>query len=344
MKPAETTVDALIQSLENVLVIENGRIVKNTVDEPKLRVGTLDDDSKAKNSFDAITADNEMVKANESSRKSTLFLHVSKNTRLQKPVHLFFKNDESFVHQTAVLLEDGATLSLFEYLYDTKITTANYVFKAQLDKNATLDYTALSRHHHHSHTSANRLLHLDAHSVASVQTAQFGDDQTHHETEILLKGERAQGTVKTIALTNRQQEAVVRTNIDHQARKSEGLIEHYGVANDQSFLAFEGIGRIRKGMVQSVARQSNRGVILGNNARLDANPLLYIDEYDIEASHGAAIGKIDEEQLYYLMSRGLSEKAAQRLIIQGFLAPLEKLMQNEGFDKHVRTLLANKIE
>ena len=79
-------------------------------------------------------------------------------------------------------------------------------------------------------------------------------------------------------------------------------------------------------MKRSVARQQNKGIVLGVNARLDANPLLLIDEYDVEASHGAAIGKIDEEQLYYLMSRGLTHKNAQRLIISGFLSPVISLM------------------
>ncbi len=345
MKNPIANVDALIQDLENVIVVEDGRVVRNTLSEiAGLTIETLDANQRLNEDFAAITVENEMVKSNEKNRETTLYFRVSKNVRLKKPIHLFFKNTKSSIHQTAVLLEEGATLSLFEYLYDTQIASANYLFKAKVSEHAVFDYTSLTRHHRHSHTSLHRLLRLGGRSKATVQTAQMGDDQTHQETDMLLLGERAQGTIKTIALTNRQQEAVVRTNIDHKAQRSEGLIEHYGVANDQSFLAFEGVGRIRKGMVQSVAKQSNRGVILGANARLDANPLLYIDEYDIEASHGAAIGKIDEEQLYYLMSRGLSEKAAQRLIIRGFLAPLEALMQNEKFDKHIHALLANKIE
>jgi Fe-S cluster assembly protein SufD len=83
-------------------------------------------------------------------------------------------------------------------------------------------------------------------------------------------------------------------------------------------------------MKRSVARQSNRGIVLGNKSRLDANPLLLIDEFDVVASHGAAIGKMDEEQLYYLMSRGLTLKNAERLIISGFLSPVLEKLTTDG--------------
>ncbi len=106
-------------------------------------------------------------------------------------------------------------------------------------------------------------------------------------------------------------------------------------------MVFEGIGKINKNMKRSIARQSNKGIVLGENSRLEANPLLLIDEYDVVASHGASIGKIDDEQLYYLMSRGLSLKVAERLIISGFLSPVLKVlstnMLKEDFISTVET-------
>ena len=102
---------------------------------------------------------------------------------------------------------------------------------------------------------------------------------------------------------------------------------------------FEGIGKINKNMKRSIARQSNKGIVLGINSRLDANPLLLIDEFDVIASHGAAIGKMDDEQLYYLMSRGLTLKNAERLIISGFLSPvLKKLSTDELKEDFVLTV------
>ncbi|MFP4077668.1 MAG: SufB/SufD family protein, partial [Candidatus Izemoplasmataceae bacterium] len=172
--------------------------------------------------------------------------------------------------------------------------------------------------------------------------AQFGDAKTAHDTTVHLKGLGANATTDVVALTSHHQEVIVKTLIDHQARQTEGHINHYGVAQDESFLVFEGTGKIGKGQKGSNARQNNYGIVLSKHARLDANPFLLIDEFDVEASHGAAIGQIDEEQLYYLMSRGLTKARAEELIIHGFLAPFEKALGNETLNDHLSTLLERK--
>lgn len=157
----------------------------------------------------------------------------------------------------------------------------------------------------------------------------MNDANTVSNTFIKLNDEYAVGTSKTVAITSKEQLAKFTQLVTHNAKLTEGYIENYGVSNDRSSLIFEGIGKINKGMNQSVARQSNKGIVLGDVSRLEANPLLLIDEYDVVASHGAAIGKIDDEQLYYLMSRGLTLKNAERLIINGFLSPVLKLLSSE---------------
>jgi len=159
--------------------------------------------------------------------------------------------------------------------------------------------------------------------------AEVNDSTTDSKTNIFLQEQYASATTKTIAITNKEQSAKFTQLVKHNAPDTEGIIENYGVSNNNSALVFEGIGKINKNMKRSIARQQNRGIVLGDNARLDANPLLLIDEYDVEASHGAAIGKIDEEQLYYLMSRGLTHKNAQRLIISGFLSPVTSLLSTK---------------
>ena len=84
---------------------------------------------------------------------------------------------------------------------------------------------------------------------------------------------------------------------------------------------FNGIG-YKLMAVKSIANQESRVLMLSENARGDANPILLIDEDDVEAGHAASVGRVDPEQLYYLMSRGISQKEAERLVIHGFLDPV----------------------
>ncbi len=82
---------------------------------------------------------------------------------------------------------------------------------------------------------------------------------------------------------------------------------------------FNGIGQIIKGAKGSDAQQESRVLMLSRRARGDANPLLLIDENDVTAGHAASVGRVDDEQMYYLMSRGISERVARKLVIRGFM-------------------------
>ncbi|MCD6482359.1 MAG: SufD family Fe-S cluster assembly protein, partial [Candidatus Izimaplasma sp.] len=217
----------------------------------------------------------------------------------------------------------------FEYLYNTGETKINIVSNTYLSENSKLNYTGITNFNESSQVDIKRNSHISAYGRSLYSIAEVNDGITNVETNIYLNGKDARATIKTVAITSKKQKVKIKQIIEHNAINTEGYIENYGVSNNQSTLIFEGIGKINKNMKKSTARQQNRGIVLDEKARLEANPLLFIDEYDVEASHGAAIGKIDEEQLYYLMSRGLTIKDAERLIITGFLNPVVKLLTTE---------------
>src|SRR5690606_4054885 len=101
-----------------------------------------------------------------------------------------------------------------------------------------------------------------------------------------------------------------------------GQILQRGVLSDQTTAIFNAIGKIEHGATRSNAEQESRVLMLSRDARGDANPILLIDENDVTAGHAASVGRIDEMQLYYLRSRGITKEEAERLIIHGFLAPV----------------------
>ena len=94
-------------------------------------------------------------------------------------------------------------------------------------------------------------------------------------------------------------------------------------------MVIDGIGTITKGQHGSAAHQTNKIMVFDANCIASANPYLYIDEYDVKASHAAGVGKMDEDHLYYLQSRGLSKKQAMHLITYGYLKPVIEVIDNE---------------
>jgi len=327
----------LTTELEDYILVQDGQIVTKqlTSDFDDLVVKTYD--QALKDHADLFT---KLSKAkhpksdaylyNFEECNSGLLIYLPKRTIIAKPLHIFYvSTKEEFTHNTVIYLEDESQLNYFEHLYSEGVGSYNYVSNAFVGENANLTYGALSNLSKDVASFVYRNASVARYGVSNYRLADIGDAiQLMHQTTN-LDGEYASGTSKTIAITSGPQEARYETLVEHNAKDTEGYIEHYGVANNESALIFEGIGQINKGMKQSVARQSNYGIVLGEKARLDANPLLLIDEFDVEASHGAAIGKIDEEELYYLMSRGLTENAAQRLIINGFLSPVMSLLETD---------------
>ena len=86
---------------------------------------------------------------------------------------------------------------------------------------------------------------------------------------------------------------------------------------------------ITNGQNGSASHQTNKIIVFDPKCYASANPFLYIDEYDVQASHAAGVGKMDEEHLYYLQSRGLTKRQAMQLITYGYLMPVVEVVDNE---------------
>lgn len=119
-------------------------------------------------------------------------------------------------------------------------------------------------------------------------------------------------------------------NIFHNEKNTHSETNMHGLAIDDNKIIFKNNGTIRKGAIKSVLNQDNKIITLGkNNSKIEPN--LFIDEYDISASHGAYVGKFKEEDVFYLMTRGLSEEDSNNLLIKGFL--IGNLDQKEQLEK-----------
>ena len=110
-------------------------------------------------------------------------------------------------------------------------------------------------------------------------------------------------------------------------------MQNYGVALDESFLTFSGINHIKEKAKKSNTNQSAKIIVFDKAAHGKANPILKIDENDVLASHSAIVGSLNENHLFYLKSRGLSEKKAKALIVYGYLQPIAQYFDEKSQKK-----------
>lgn len=179
-------------------------------------------------------------------------------------------------------------------------------------------------------------------SYANLQYgySELSDDAFEGIYHFYLEGEQASAKVRTAILSKNLEKKHYEILIQHNRPMTYGQMDNYGVVKDQGRLVIDGIGTITKGQHGSAAHQTNKIMMFDESCQACANPYLYIDDYDVQASHAAAVGKMDEEHLYYLQSRGLSKKQAMHLITYGYLMPVVEVIDNEMIKKHFEQSLS----
>ena len=342
------TVQPFIDALDNVLVITDGVVTTSKLNGAfeAIETASLDDisDDALKTIKNAIIKDYEGTNDALASTEPSLFIQIPKGFKSDEKLYIFYLESGNAKRHIHLNVGPNANINIFEYFIEKSPGEKNILASITLGAYATLDLASLSAFSVESDVTFNRQGFFQERSESKMTLASFGDENLTQNSHIKLLGFQAKTEFTAIALASKKQVSTIKTLIEHNAIESEGELNHYGVSNDEAFLTFEGVGKIEQGMRQSKNHQHNKGVILAPKARLDANPLLIIDEYDVEAGHGAAVGRIDEEQLYYMMSRGLDKKTSERLIVNGFLHPLDRYLTNDLFKDHVQTLLLNKTK
>lgn len=168
---------------------------------------------------------------------------------------------------------------------------------------------------------------LAQNSKLIVFFADFAKDINTSLIDINLNEPGASVEWHLASLASDKDKKEISVSVYHNAPNTFATVENYGVSKDDSKLVFSGTSHIINGSVKSKTHQAAKIMVFDQNSDAIAKPILKIDENDIEASHAAAVGKISDEHIFYLTSRGLSIEDAKMLITLGYLKPIFK-----GFD------------
>lgn len=252
-----------------------------------------------------------------------IFLYVLKDTVVEKPIELEFQQDSSqpFVSHVLVVAGENSKFSLIQKTTTKgdQVNVANCVVEIKALANSEVKYAAVDELGQNvtSYLSRRADVGRDAYVDWSIGLMNEGNTIADFDTD--LKGIGAHSEIKVVDITAGKQLEGVNTRVTNYGKKTIGNINQRGVITDHSRLIFNGIGHIIKGASGANAEQQNRVLMMSSHAHGDANPILLIDENDVLAGHAASVGQVDQNQLYYLMSRGLDKKTAQRMVIRGFL-------------------------
>src|SRR5690625_3075343 len=279
-----------------------------------------------------------------------VFVYVPKNVQIEEPIQtLYWQEDNEFAlfNHVLIVAEESSSVTYVEnYLSNNKEekTISNIITEVYAEDNAKVSFGAVDHFAEGTTAYINRRGVAGANAQIDWALGQMNEGNTISENSTHLVGDGSVTNPRTVTVGKGRQIQNFTAQTVHHGLNTDGQISQRGVMLDKTTAIFNAIGKIDDGASGANAEQESRILMLSKGARGDANPILLIDEDDVTAGHAASVGRIDELQMYYLQSRGITPDEAKRLIIHGFLAPVVKELPIETIKAQLTELIERKFD
>lgn len=278
-----------------------------------------------------------------------VFLYVPNNVIIEQPLQALFITDEdgaAFSPHVLIIAEANSKVNYVDNVLSgnrSGLLVHNGMAEVIVKAGAEVHYASVHSLNKETTNLMYRraLVENDAHIHWIVGEMNYGNSMS--DIASVLKGSGSVSNAKVISVGTEDQKLNITTRAQHFGRSTSSEMLTRAVMQDEATGIFNGITKIEKGATHSNGQQTERILMLSPKARGDANPLLLIDEDEVMAGHAASVGQVNEEQIYYLMSRGMSREEAMKLIIYGFLSPIVSEIPIESVEKQLNELVERKL-
>ena len=311
---------------------------------------TAMNDDHIKDSFMSVVdyAESKVTAVHYTLLNAGLFIDVKDNAVIEEALQYIVISDkeQSLFNHVTIQVGNNAKFNFIEnYVNNQKEDKAPFSLVSEVvaHEGAQINYSSITNQPGEKRGTILRrgLTYRD--SLINWNVAAMDEADVYHDNTTNILGDGSEANLKIVTLGVKEQKTYFNSEVVNQGLSSKGDILQHGVLLDRSHIVFNGVGFIVKGATGSNAYQSSRMLTLSSEAKADANPMLLIDENDVMAGHGASLGRIDEEQLYYLQSRGLTRKESSRLLVHGFLSPVISELTVDKIKELVTVLIDEKI-
>jgi Fe-S cluster assembly protein SufD len=277
-------------------------------------------------------------------------IRLAEDVRLDRPIHLLFLADGGmgrlFQPRTLILMEAGSDATILESFGADRdaLSWSNAVVQIALGSHARLRHYKLQAECASAYHIAATDVALNEGSRYEALALAVGGRLARNEVEVRLEGAGAEVKLDALSLANGRQHLDTTTRIVHGATDGSSRQLCKSVAAGQSRTVFQGRIRVAPGASRTDAQQLSRNLLLAPQAQADAKPELEILADDVKCSHGASVGDIDKDALFYLTSRGLDEAASRRLLIEAFVNEAIEGIADDGAKAYIHKAVANWLE
>ena len=276
-----------------------------------------------------------------------VFIYLPKNAKIDAPVQLLFTTDEGVVSFPRVLIvaENFAEATIIETYNrsgETKYLT-NAVVEISVADEAKIKHFRVQRESHQAFHVSTTAAEVGRGSVYDTTAINLGAKLSRHDVSLKFNAEGGEAFVDGLYFLGESQHHDTHSIIKHDVPNCTSHQTYKGILNDKSRGVFNGKVFVAVGASGTDGYQSNKNLLLSNEARVDTKPQLEIFNDDVKCSHGATVGQLEEEELFYLLSRGLNETLARNLLTYGFAEEIVNKIEIESIKKQLDEAVLNRL-
>jgi len=278
-----------------------------------------------------------------------VFLYVPRGVRLEHPVRVTRWVGEAgaaFFSRTLIVAEPLSQVSYVEEILSDDFeapTLSSSAVEVMARDGAQVQYVALQRLGRGAFYQSQQRTLAGRDSTLDTLNVNLGASTSRVDLNARLLGPGSNSDMLGLYFGDADQHFDHNTSQDHVAPNSRSDLLYKGALDGRSRAAFRGIIRVHPGAQQTDAYQTNRNLLLSQEARADSLPNLEIEADDVKCSHAATVGQLDEELLFYLRSRGIDQVQAERLVVLGFLGEVLSRLPLGGVSQKVTKAIVSKL-
>jgi len=286
-----------------------------------------------------------------------VLLYVPKGVSVSLPLYhqLNLKSSSWGVFPNTVIIAEPESKIIFlddytsaEQNYGSTALTTSWAFsnaltEIYLQRDARLIYINSQRWQGNVYHLLRQKARLEANAQLITLTLNLGSQKSRSEIETELVGSGAHAFILGLTIGNEKQTFEQHTLQDHKAPHTTSDLLFKTALLDSAYAVYSGLIKVEKEAQRTDAYQANRNLLLSDKAKADTLPKLEILANDVRCTHGATVGPIDPEQFFYLTSRGIEDKDARKLLIEGFFDEVLGRIKENGFKDKIREFLEEKI-
>lgn len=280
-----------------------------------------------------------------------VFIRVKKGAVPGKPLFIIHQNDASDAgvaanYRNLAIVEEGAQLNVIEANFSTgdKTSYTNTALEIYCKKNASVEWTKLQLENSTALRIDNSLVHQERDSKCTVNTMTLGGQMVRNNLYLALDDVNTEAHMYGLYLIDGQTHVDNHTSVDHRKPNSFSNELYKGIMNGHSHGVFNGKIFVRQDAQKTNAFQQNNNILLSPNAVINTKPQLEIWADDVKCSHGCTTGQLDNEQLFYLRARGISEESARAMLLHAFAGDVLKNISVSPVREYLEQLITEKIK